>query len=491
MASPEYFGAVGDGIADDYAAVLSALNTGSVAQLTGGRTYRCVIDWAMGRWGLPMGAGLTVLTNGARINMEMAGNVYGIRPQSNSHIIGDGWIAVTGVSQVDSLQGINQSVISLGEFNGAVTDKNNEGPFNRARDWSIRGPTLSTEKMDGHIISMVGGVHSGLIQDIVIPDSSKNIGCIGADWGTVGPIGTIAQNRYNYDNGKNFFTVHPHDIVIERFKIGDMTHPNSTPIRFSACHGMTVRDGRIAGSRSAAISHYGGDFGYEFCEDGITRRRAYMGSSIRNVAIDQCNSGSALVMDCFADNIAREVGYVPIANPIYDTDILVDGLVAEGNFSGAARGISLGGLGGMAGGFIHRSSLVGFGTAIDVIAGVSGAHISGNRLYGNMGDGILVNGDDINIENNRIWANGAGATNAGIRLATGKRPRVVHNKLGYPGEGGQYYGIDCSTAVTDAFIFENYIDRVKSGGAAISKGNTVQIAWNFFGPSIPANRQII
>lgn len=491
MAYPEDFGAVGDGVADDYAAVLSALNTGSLGQLTGGRTYRCVIDWAMGRWGLPMAPGLTVLTGGARINMEMAGNVLGIRPQTDSHIIGNGHLAVTAVSQVDSLQGINQSVVSLGEPNGAITDKNNEGPFNRASGWSIRGATLSSEKPGGHIISMVGGVHSGLIQDITFPDSAKNIGCINADWGTVGVPSTIPQNRYNYDHGKAFFTVHPHDVVIERFKIGDMTHPTSVPIRFSACHGMTVRDGRITGSREAAISHYGGDLGYEFSEDWIIRRRAYMGSSIRNVRVDQCNGGSALIWDCFADNIAREAGYSPIASPIYDTDMLVDGLVAEGNFSGAVAGINLGGLGGLRGGFVNRASLVGFGNAINVRTGVSRAKISGSRLYGNMSDGLVSNGDDINIEGNQIWGNGAGATNAGILLASGKRPRVVANKLGYPGEGGQYFGIDCATAVQDAFIFENYVDYVKAGGAGIRKGNTVQIAWNFFGPSIPASRQII
>jgi len=490
MVTPEAYGAVGNGTTDDYAAMQSALNSGQTVRLTEGKTYRIVINWmTTPNLGLVIPANTTLDTSNATINLEIAGNAYGIRLQSNSHICGHGNINVTAISNVDSLQGIIQSVISIGACYGEVTSVSSLGPFITATGWSVEGVTLSTIKPNGLHISCVGGV-SGIIRDVRFPSNAYAFGCINCDWGTVGTLGTIPANKTAWSAG-TFYTVHPSNILIESVSIGDMSNSTSIPIRLSGTDNITVRNFRIAGSRAIGVAHYGGDYGYEFAQAGSPQRRAFMGTSITNGKIDNTNSGEAIHVDAFADNIFRESGYTPTLNPIYHSNIIVDDIHAEGNFSGTSHGVMVNYIDGAT---VRDVDMIGFSNGVCFGDYTTNCNLERSRVWGNMSDGVYIGGSlsaptDISVTDSWICNNGANSTNAGIRSANGSRHYLQHNILGGPGEGGQYYGI--YVASTDAFIFSNYVKAIKSGGAGISKGSTVQIAWNFFDPSIPSSRQII
>lgn len=497
--SPEVdCGAIGDGLADDYPALQLCFNSGKVVRLTPGKTYRVVINWlTTPDLGLVLKAGTTVITSGASINLEIAGNAYGIRPQNNTHLVGNGTIGTSVVTFSDSAQTIYQAVISLGAAYGDVLDPANVGPFLNASGWSIEGVTLWTAKPNGFVIAAVGGVSNGHIADVTFPDSANPIGVINFDWGTVGSYTSVPDARSKWP--ATYYSVHPSNIVIERVHIGDMSNPASMPIRFSAVDHFTLRDWRIKGSRLAGVAHGGGDNAYEFAlpdsgmSPGSQSRRAYLGTVISNGVIEKAHGGSAITIDSYGDNVFRQAGYVPLIYPIYHTDIVIENVHAEGDFSNVHDGVTVQYANGVT---LRNIDMVGFKNGVRFGDYASNSSLQKSRIWGNMGDGVLVAGSaspptDTAITDNIVANNGSGVTNAAIRILNGARPFIQHNILGGAGEGGQYYGISIDLSVVDAFVFSNYVKAIKSGGAGIAKGSTAQIAWNFFDASIPVARQII
>ncbi len=499
--SPEVdCGAAADGVTDDYAALQSCLNTGKPVRLTDGKTYRVVINWVTTpNAGLVIPAGATLDTTTATVNLEIAGNAYGVRLQDGSRLIGHGAIKVTAVSYVDSLQSIMQSVVSLGTATNEMTDVSNLGPFLNAKGWLIDGVTLSTVKPNGYLISGIGGL-SGTIRNVTFPSSASNVGCINFDWGTAGVMpSTFAAMKAAWLAG-TFYTVHPSRILIENIEIGDMSHPLSQPIRFSGTDNITLRNWHIGGSRAGGVTYLGGDLGYEYAKTQATQLGAYLGSSIKDGRVDNPHAGYAVSIDTYADNIYRDPSYTPTLNPIYHTNIVVDNVSSEGDFSGTADGVTIQY---SEGATVRGIDLLGFRNAVRIGDYASNVMIQRSRLYANVGPGVFIAGSfsagypkDIMITDNQIWANGSssanlGSTNSQIYVGNGARPYIQHNVLGYSGEGGGYYGTYVDASVADGFIFSNYIAGIKSGGAGIAKGSTVNVGWNYFAPSVPPSRQII
>jgi len=403
MLAPEQFGAVGDGVADDRAALQQAIDTvssGDVVCLSSDRTYRVVISYEVPERGLSIKAGKTLMMNGARINLEIDSNNYGIRLQSGSRIIGRGKVAVTAVSNVDSIQSIYQSVISLGDANGEIINMTEFGPYSEASDWWIYDLELSTVKQNGFHIAGIGGMRHGLISDIKVSDNSNAIGVVNFDWGTIGVPNTIPQNRANFDNG-TFRTLHPSNITINRINVGTMAHLSSEPIRLSACNAITVRNVNIVGCRMNGVAHYGGDFGFEFCSDPVMSRRAFMGTSISGIILERANGASVIRCDCFADNIFREIGYIPLHNPIYETNILIENIYAENLSSDTQAGFNLAR---MKGGVFNQVFLRNFRTGFNCNSEISRAVFNDGVSMSYSSGNVLFAGDISNITQNRMLA---------------------------------------------------------------------------------------
>lgn len=372
-----------DGVTDDRAALqamIDACEPGDTIELDANRVCRVVIDTTVPDHGLIMKPNVRLKLNGTMLAYELHGDVYGTRFMDGARV-SDGRAAVTVSDGVVSAQGIYQSIFSLGAAYGEVTNINSRGPFIEVKGWGIHNMQLSTVKPNGLHISGVGGVRDGHISDIVGLDSSTAFGLVNFDWGTVGVPGTIPQNRAAFNNSNGTFcTVHPTNIKVERIRAGVFSNAISEVVRLSGCSAIEISNVYVQSCGTSAFSHYGGDNGFEFCKYGATRLQAYMNTSMRNLTALGCG-GNAIRIDAYADNIAREPGYTPLTNPIYPTNILIDGVSAVG--PGTAINV-----GSMAGGIITRFRGNGFHVGANFVSGIS-------RLQWN--DSVMHGGDSTAI----------------------------------------------------------------------------------------------
>lgn len=358
---------IGDGVANDLAA-LQALTDATSAHdtltLPPDSTFRLCVDYATPERGLSLKEGVTLDLNGSRINFEFDNAVYGVRPRSGS-AIRNGRVAVMSSTNLASAQGIYHAAIALGCAYGEVLNVNNLGPYICAEDWTIRDVELSTVKPGGLHISGVGGIHDGKICDVKILDSANAFGAINFDWGTIGSPGTIPQNRASWP--ASFYTVHPTCISIERPKIGALTAANAEAIRLSGCSAIDIRSPHVKFASQSGFSHYGGDFGFEFCSPALPRWRSFQNTAVRGLTVDGvAAAGSVFRLDALADNVAREPGYVPLTQPTYASNILIDGVFGLGGPNGVGMRI-----GPIAGGVIQRVRFMGFHVGADFAAGIT------------------------------------------------------------------------------------------------------------------------
>jgi len=380
-----------DGVTDDRAALQSMIDAcppGGKVELDANRVCRLVIDNTLPDRGLVIKPNVTLNLNGTLLAHELHHDVYGTRFMNGAKVM-NGRAYVTVSDGLSSVQGIYHSIMSLGDGYGEVLNINNRGPFIEASGWGIHNMELSTVKPNGLHISGVGGVCNGHITDIVGLDNATAFGLINFDWGTVGTGGTIAQNRAAFNNSSGTFcTVHPNNIKIERIRAGLFTSPTSEVIRLSACSAIDINNVDIKACGASAFSHYGGDYAFEFCRwDTALRSQAFMNTSLRNLQAWSCR-GNAIRLDTLADNIAREPGYVPFTNPIYPTNMLIDGVcVAAG-----VAGVTALNIGAMAGGIVSRVRGNSFHQGAVFASGLSRFLWTDSVMHGSDASAIAYNG---------------------------------------------------------------------------------------------------
>lgn len=461
-------GAAGDNTTDDRAALQTVMN--AVAAAGGGyvhlaaKSFRVVINSGVTDLGLVVPSGVTLLMNGATINLECTGSVYGIRLQSDAHIIGPGTVAVT-VSFGPGSQSIWHAPISLGAALGEVTSVGALGNYINATRWSIRRLRFTSVRSNGYKISGIGGISHGVIEDCEFPSDSTSIGCINFDWGTVGTISSapasMAANLTNFNNG-TAYTVHPNNIDIRRNKIGSMTNAASCPIRLSGVHAIRVDGFEIAQSNACGVQHVGGDLGYEFAPTAVKQSR-HSGIVIRNGSILYASNGVGVSCDMYADNVANAIasfGYTPMLQPQQYSDIVFENIKTFGSTApSASDGIVMSW---MEGGTIRNCNVTGHQHGIIIREAVRGLLISGGKIDTNQQEGIYIGNsgappEEITVEYVRAYANGVSGSYAGIVCNNGKRHNIRNNILGQGGEGFQDFGVDVTSACVDVDVCGNHV----------------------------------
>jgi len=379
-----------DDMTDDRAilqAMLDATPPGGTLELDANRVCKIVIDNTVPQRGLILPPKVKLKLNGTMLDMQFHTNVYGVRLQSYSQIT-DGRVYGTVSDTLSSSQGIYHSLITGGDGYGEITDKNAIGPYSLAEGWGIHNLELYNTKPNGLHISGVGGMNNGHISDILGPSNANAFGLINFDWGTVGPGGTIAQNRANFNNSNgSFYTIHPHNIKIERVRAKNFSNPISEIVRLSGASAIDVSNLTIDYAGTSGWSHYGGDFGYEFSLYNAERGQAFMNTVLRNMTL-YGTGGNAVRFDAYADNIAREVGYVPITNPIYPSNLLIDGVAASAGVS-CLTAINVGAI---AGGFISRFRGGYFHTQGNFASGVSRLQWRDSVMHGDNASYVALAG---------------------------------------------------------------------------------------------------
>lgn len=483
---PIAHGAVGDGVTNDRVALEDSIDevaaTGGHLHCEPGAIYRVVIGGGSFD-GLVLKDGVTLYLNGATINLECTGSVYGIRLQSNSHIIGPGLIKTT-VSASSGSQAVWHAPVSVGAAYGEVTDVLAVGDFINASNWSVRGVTLESVRAGtGEIFGGIGGISHGLLEDITISDNSTLSIAIGLDHGTVGDLDAsdIPASRVLFDAG-DAYSVFPHDITIRRCKIGRMTKTPSAGdggfgVRLSGCYKIKIEDVEVEASSYCGFFHTAGDFGFEFAPTNAIKRRRYRGTTFKNCHVYDALDGYGFVCEAYADNIAAAIsgsGYSPLLPAINNTDILFEGCrtICAAVSASALPGFYISN---MIGGTLRNCFTFFHQYGVQVINGCDQLSIDGGEFVDSYKDGIYVGDadppEDVRIVGAKCYANGQdpGATlYAGIRIDAGTRARVERCVLGINGESSQDYGVRVTTSAINATLKDNHVLGVATSGVGYS-----------------------
>jgi hypothetical protein len=472
--SPEDFGAVADGVTNDYQAIQDAID---YLESIGGGTVICKNGGIYATNPAPaLKNNVVVDMRGATWNMTLgSGNVPGVRIGTNSGIQNGELNAIS--TGTPSSQGFWHAAISMGEPNNSGDTPSNPGYYQFANNWFVRNMTLSTTRQNNPAFQGIGGFNNGILENIVIPDSATCSG-IHFDWGNVGTVsgGDIPATRVAYDAGL-CFTTHPNNIIIRNLKVGDLTSPLAAPdigtraVRLSACYGITIQNVQVAGTTYAAFNHVGGDLGFEFAQPDV-RFFACRGTSVRNFqAKDSALFGASI--DTYADNIAAAValGYLPLFNTIMQGDITLEQFTTAGLGTNTNQdGIRLGFVNGV---YIKDANCFNHNYGMFIDQNSQNIKVEKGNYYFNQRDGIAVRDDAdtryINFDSVVAQRNGvfAGASSpSGIKVSGGRSINIQNCFIGSTAEDFQDFGILIASPAANIKIINNTVLEVVAGGTA-------------------------
>lgn len=468
------FGAVGNGMTNDYQAIQNAIDY--LVSIGGGKlTCENGATYAMN----PAPAiknNVQIDMQGAIWNMTLgSGNVFGVRIGTNSGIENGTLNAIS--TGTPSSQGIWHAAISLGEPNNSGDTPASPGYYQFANNWFVRNMTLSTTRQGNPVLQGVGGLYNGIIENIVIPDSAICSG-VHFDWGNVGTVSSsnIPATRVAYDAG-DCYTTHPNNIIISNLKVGNLSFPLSAPdigtraIRLSACYSITIQNVQVGGTTYAAFNHVGGDLGFEFAQPDV-RFFACRGTSVRNFQAKDSGLFGAYI-DTYADNIAAAVtaGYSPIFSTIMQGDITLEQFTTAGLGANTNQdGIRLEFVNGV---YIKDANCFNHNYGMYIDQKSQNIKVEKGNYYFNQRDGIAIRDnvdtryiilDSVVAQRNGVFA--SATTPSGIKLEGGNSINIQNCFIGSTAEDYQEFGINVETAASNVKLINNTVLEVVAGGTA-------------------------
>lgn len=448
------FGAVGDGVTDDRAAVQAAIDAANAAGggevvCDWGRNYRLVCG---GPLVLTIQAcaqvkqGVALNLNKSTLSCELGdGNQCAVWLFGDRTSVQNGTINVVSVGALSS-QGFFGPCVSVGLPNnmGDTVASPSAGQF--MKGWSVRNLSLSTVGVRRPTVGVIGGASLGLIEEINIPDSATSNG-IFMDWGNLGTVSSsaIATTRASFDAG-TAYTTHPHNIKIRNIRAGTLSAAlvgdlGTAAVRLSACYGVEVENVEIVSGTLGAVFHTGGDLGFEFAPVNV-KRHACKGNRFRNITVlnPTASMPQGMFLDTLADNVYREQfisGYVPLMNPLLHGDVEVDGCRLMGPNIDSTYGVRITQGRGIkirhtqAQRWKHGVFVDEFTQDIDI----EDCDITQNRNEGiKVGQQLLREGTErIYLRRNKVYQNGTDTAGNDIRVTRGKLVILEKNLVGFPG----------------------------------------------------------
>jgi hypothetical protein len=338
-------GIASDGLRDESRALQAAID--SLSQAGGGELVLRSDAVTMATVGPLVREKVSLDLNGGTLLLRLSEtNSTGVRLRSGA-TVRNGTIVVRSSGR-PSLQGAVHAPVMVGPLYGEGGTPSQPSPDEGIGGWTIRDLALVSDKnadagggtgIGAAAISIMGGSHDGLIENIRVLDSPYMLGGIFMDWAMVGPI--ASANDMNANKGaflaRAAYTTHPHNIAVRNVRIGRMTRPltsagGSFGVRLSGVYNVDVSDVIIQAATEAGYYHTAGDLGFEYAPEAI-KPMACQGIKISDMEVIDASVGYLTWTNSWADNVGRAVdkGYRPIIDPIHPTDMLLQ------NIRGAER----------------------------------------------------------------------------------------------------------------------------------------------------------
>lgn len=333
-------------------------------------------------------------------------------------------------------------------------------------------------------IQIIGGAHYR-VENIRVPASAVMYGAVHVDWGYIGTLSTadtaVAQNanKTAYNAGDAWLVPSRHG-TIRNIRAGALTAPStgtdrgSFCVRLSGVHDIIVEDCEAESVTYQAYVHEVGDLGAEFVP-AAERHKLARGVRFRNCRV-RSTTGQVFELKSYADNVDRAIldGYVAMADPLVECDVIFDGGGGVGPGAGATtpgvRVIQT------RGGELRNVELSGFKDGILVDEKVFGTRLARCHVHGNEQDGVRVHHatfppEDIVVEDVWAYENGQDAAYGdpavGVHLGTSKRCKIVRGRFGKSGVANdptQDFGWRIADGAVEATVEMPEVLSYKVGG---------------------------
>ena len=303
------FGAVGDGVTDDTAAIQAAFDSGAGSVLLPCKGTFLATDT------LTMQEHQSLEMEGSVLNFNITGQKRCLVTNSYSSVRNG---EVHNITTDNTAYGAEwQQPICIG-FSNSITDF--------IHDVIVENIKVSSTAPEGNLIFVFGETYNVLVQNIDAPDSADIGEPFGAHW-SAEPGGDETQG-----------TGHPNNIVFRNIKLGEMTAGSGKGSFFlSACRAVTIEnvytedfvDGNI-------IEVFAGDHGFTYALDPVAQSTGTI-LTANNVS---GKSQKGIVVD-MRDTL--ESGIVWPSTISFDNSRLL----ARSSSDTSARGLELGGVSGV------------------------------------------------------------------------------------------------------------------------------------------------
>jgi hypothetical protein len=429
-------GAIGNGVADDTAALQARVSSSSVVVLSPGKTYKIT-----GK--ILADHPVIIDLNGSTVQGVFTTQVPAFDVQSNHVRICKGSIIVNG-TLMGGYGGSLNCVFAGNQTTGA-------GWYNlRFHDL-----TVSTNRNDaGATIGIIGECYNVVIENIKVPDNSQCRNIIGVEWGGVPTPGG---------------TGHPHDITIRNVECGKLTFPAVSPAGFgyvvwlSGSFNVTVEN-ISAEECFGLVGVMAGDRSKEFAPDRY-KNMVGTGFSLKNASTPACfgyglrcigkGQSSTVLSDCNLKasgiNITRKAGYTDSAvygaEIEYCTGFEMTGFKIDGCDSNFVTGP-----------FATRPVL-------------KDGEIVNGKLYGaqlGSSGGLCIEPvlNNVKFKNNNANAS-TGVGSAAVSLTTVRNPKVLNCTFGDLSESeNQRFSISVGSATVRPVLENNHTNALAAGGTA-------------------------
>lgn len=511
VVTPEMFGAVGNGTTDDFIPVSNSFIYtssvgGGIVNCTSGKNYRIALNSSLTNRGLTLNTGVTLNLNNSQISLECTGYVYGIRPSSNTAILGPGTVKTTLSTGLTNGFGGDGAVwhapIALGAAYGDGGTFASPSQFLTITNWRIERVTVDSVRNNGQggLIHGFGGMSQGTVKNNIIPDNSTIAIAIGFDWYPLGlDDNDLTGSKAAYLAG-TAGSLHPHDIVIESNTIGAMTMPyylgpfGSHGIRLSGCYDIKVSNNTIESTTYCGIFSTGGDLSFEFAPPHI-RILACKNMLIENNAMSNINDQFGVYLEAYPDNLYAafsdpgnsQYPYVPL----FYVDGYYTNSIIKGNRINSITGTSI--CPAIYCTFIKDATIEdniiqGSAYGIQFKAGSKNIKAIRNDISICLLSGIIVDDSSVTpngiiLRDNSVHRNClSGGTTGNIYLNFGIQTIVDSNTIGSLDEDLSSFGLVVTSNHISAIITNNTVPAVKSGGTAYNintSTNTLNSVWVF------------